>query len=194
MLVRPILPPIPNAEFWRGHQQDEKKFRHEIDNDFNGIVDPKPTKSSNNYTKPRRTNDAIVQHVKTSSGLSYSLEYDDSKDARGKDMKFHFRRGTRLRNGDSKYVYRPRAHHSTAVLGATSNSPLEALELGGEIEDDFDRVVRWKSKMRYCGKPAMYKRITSPTLGEEALRRKLTDRLPTRQVRSSIMCNHYNFD
>ena len=51
-----------------------------------------------------------------------------------------------------------------------------------EIDTIFDQIVRWRSKVRHCGKPAMYRRITSPTLGEVALSRKLTDRLPTRQV------------
>ena len=58
-----------------------------------------------------------------------------------------------------------------------------------DIENIFDQIVRWRSKARHCGKPAMYRRITSPTLGEVALRRKLTDRLPTRQV--SLMCFSY---
>ncbi|XP_076814600.1 uncharacterized protein LOC143460839 [Clavelina lepadiformis] len=52
-----------------------------------------------------------------------------------------------------------------------------------DTDSVFEDVVRWRSKVRYCGKPAMYRRITSPTLGEVALRRKLTDRLPTRQER-----------
>ena len=52
----------------------------------------------------------------------------------------------------------------------------------GDIENIFDQIVRWRSKVRHCGKPAMYRRTTSPTLGEVALRKKLTDRLPSRQV------------
>jgi len=48
----------------------------------------------------------------------------------------------------------------------------------------FDQVVRWRSKVRHCGNPVMYRKTISPTLGEMALRRKLTDRLPTRQVSS----------
>ena len=51
-----------------------------------------------------------------------------------------------------------------------------------DIETIFDQIVRWRSKVRHCGKPAMFRRVISPTLGEEALKRKLTDRLPSRQV------------
>nr|XP_002130451.2 uncharacterized protein LOC100176114 [Ciona intestinalis] len=65
-------------------------------------------------------------------------------------------------------------------LQESDNTNLESRLDETEI---FDHIVRWRSKVRHCGKPAMYRRVTSPTLGEVALRRKLTDRLPTRQVR-----------
>ena len=67
------------------------------------------------------------------------------------------------------------------------DTPYRLPHRNGEIETIFDQIVRWRSKVRHCGKPAMYRRITSPTLGEVALRKKLTDRLPTRQVSGLVI-------
>nr|XP_039274710.1 uncharacterized protein LOC120348615 [Styela clava] len=157
MLVRPILPPIKQT-----------RKRRDIDLNFHTNLD------LDDHSPKFELNPILPGQNKTKDENSpRNWKYSP-------DMSYHFQRGTRLRQGDSKYVYKPRAHHSTGVLDATTNSSRELLEIGGEIEDNFDRVIRWKSKVRYCGKPAMYKRTTSPTLGEEALKRKL-NRLPTRQ-------------
>ncbi|XP_078494601.1 uncharacterized protein LOC100176114 [Ciona intestinalis] len=78
-------------------------------------------------------------------------------------------------------AYNSRRNHAMkSRLHESNNTNIDSRVDETEI---FDHIVRWRSKVRHCGKPAMYRRVTSPTLGEVALRRKLTDRLPTRQVR-----------
>lgn len=123
------------------------------------------------------TRDEINQQKPSELEVTNKANDTSTDNIRSMDMKYHFQRGSRLRQGSTKYVYRPNSNHSRHSTNRKSPS-----QIWSGTDDSFRNGIHCRASVNYRGMASIYKRSTSPTLGEEALELKVTNRLPTRQI------------